>query len=123
MYNALKQCQNDGVTIDEVTLKDDGSWAIIFNDNRRVAGAFPEKLQYACDDAIRGGIKIYSLDWINPFTKRESVICAIAVEDTSAITTGNNLDCFENPTFFSNCYYSLNYKLGNADDMVYHPFF
>lgn len=110
MIEELSHCYNAGVSIDEVTLKDDGSWAIISNDNHDAAGLKPKQINAACAEAVRCGTRIYSVDWIRPFFRNED-LCLMGVDDLSAINVRELLECRGGgPAFFSQGYYRLERK-------------
>ena len=99
----LEAINENGYTIDEVTLRDDDSWVIIYDDNQGFAGHFPQKLGIACKEALDNGAKVLSADWIP--VRRGDPICCIGVNNPAMVRRRKGLICVENAGFFSHSFY------------------
>lgn len=112
----LKSINGNGYSIDEVTLREDGSWAIVFDDNTKFTGILPQEVGATCSEALRNGARVLSLDWIP--VRKGAPLCCIGVTNRSTVRRRRGVLCGEGPSFFSltpyfegDFYYGENYSI------------
>lgn len=95
----LALCHDHGQSIDEVILKDDDHFLVIFDDYSEVAGSFPNVIGDVFYNEIKPqGLQLFSADW----SDRSNYPKVISVRNPSLIRKRENLICFGCPTFISN---------------------
>ena len=94
----LGACAENGKSIDEVILKDDNSWLVLYNGYTEFSGVIPSRLHEILEEALGLGLKVFSADWA-PYYKDDPLI--ISVNNPSLIRKRPDLDCHGVPSFYS----------------------
>ena len=103
MKAELEKIKASGFSINEVTIKDDDAWTIIFDEHRRTVGRCPNSLIGAAGDACENHVRMLSFDW-HPFSDDKD-ICFMGVDNPTLIRKRDDLYCDSCPVFIGGCFY------------------